>query len=59
VIAQLAAHCEAQAANPLLQYLEEFALQSRHCTLTAAQLAFFHRVNHFALQVQQVSAAWC
>jgi len=52
VIAHLSRVCEITPfVPPLLQYLEEFALQAQTRTMNEAQLDYFQRINHFALQV--------
>ncbi len=53
VLAHLSHTCEsAPFITPLVQYLEEFALQAQSRSLNESQLDYFQRINNFALQVR-------
>lgn len=57
VLAQLSHTCDTtQGIAPLVQYLEEFALQAQSRTLNESQFDYFQRINNFALQVLAQSA---
>jgi hypothetical protein len=54
VLAQLSHTCDTtQGIAPLVQYLEEFALQAQSRTLNESQFDYFQRINNFALQVSE------